>query len=102
MMWTRFYTDLSGHRRLWLALAAGLALRLILIAAAWEVRGPDAFLSPDSRTYLDPATSLGSRYTFTNAAGQPEIFRTPGYPLLLACGVIIGHPIAFALIVIRK
>src|SRR4051812_15688183 len=41
------------------------------------------FLYPDSATYLTPARSLLTGHGFTGENGQPETFRTPGYPLLL-------------------
>ena len=78
------------------AIALAILLRLALIALAFSIRGPEAFLARDSKLYLDTATSLATRLEFTSG-GKPEIFRTPGYPLLVAAGMKSGAPIAFVL-----
>jgi hypothetical protein len=41
------------------------------------------FFYPDSATYLAPARSLLAGRGFSDENGEPETFRTPGYPLLL-------------------
>lgn len=41
-------------------------------------------LQPDSGTYLTPAQNLLHSHAFLNAAGEPEVIRTPVYPLLIA------------------
>ena len=46
------------------------------------------FLGPDSKGYIDPAIALLSQDSFShNAAAprDPNIVRTPGYPLFIAC-----------------
>ena len=76
-------------------------LRVLLVAAmvrvlyalgAWLVtRDPSVFHGPDSESYLAPARELLSRGAFT-LGGDPELKRTPGYPLLLLPGLWLGHP----------
>lgn len=78
---------------------AAVLTRVILALALWSTRGEAAFLAPDSPSYLRPATALATRLAFDLGEGHPELFRTPGYPLLLAAGVVSGHPIAFAIAV---
>ena len=75
-----------------------MALRIAVAAAAWHVRGVDAFLTPDSREYLQLASSLSSGHGFTNALGQPEIFRAPLYPVLLLVAPPIVRTIALQLL----
>ncbi len=75
----------------------GGLLRVLVGLAAWYVRGVDAFVTPDSSTYLALASSLVERHTFSDAAGFPELFRTPGYPLVIAIGAWLGKPVWFAL-----
>lgn len=84
--------------RLRAALVAGLGLRLTLIMLALVRRGNEAFLVPDSRGYLALARSL-THGAFRNWSGDVEVFRTPGYPLLLTPGIWMGAPIAFAIAV---
>jgi 4-amino-4-deoxy-L-arabinose transferase-like glycosyltransferase len=80
------------------ALVAGLGLRLTLIMLALVRRGEQAFLVPDSYGYLALARSLACG-AFRNRLGEVEVFRTPGYPLLLTPGVWMGAPVAFAIAV---
>jgi lipopolysaccharide/colanic/teichoic acid biosynthesis glycosyltransferase len=64
--------------------------RVALAGAAFaHTRDASLFWSADTATYLAPATSL-ARGAF-EAFGEPEIRRTPGYPLLLLPGVLLGH-----------
>ena len=66
-----------------------LALSLLLKLALWFfIRTTDAlhFLAPDSAGYQNNALALlkGAFATSPDALQQPETFRTPGYPLLIA------------------
>jgi hypothetical protein len=79
------------------AALAGVLVRVLLGVTAWSVHGVDAFITPDSATYLAVAASLAGTQTFTDAAGFPELFRTPGFPLVIAVGQWFGQPIWFAL-----
>jgi hypothetical protein len=42
----------------------------------------DDFYSPDSVSYIAPASNLLAGHGFTNSIGEPETVRTPGYSLL--------------------
>jgi 4-amino-4-deoxy-L-arabinose transferase-like glycosyltransferase len=86
----------SSH--LGLAIGAGLLVRLILIAAAMARRGTEAFLLPDSFSYLRLATTFAAGQGFVDRWGLPETFRTPAYPLLLSVGSAMEHPVLFALL----
>lgn len=80
-----------------LAMAAAVLARILVLAAAWLRRGKPAFLVPDSWTYLTPADSFVRGAGFRDSHGLPELFRTPAYPLLLAGGSALEHPLRFAL-----
>lgn len=71
-------------------------VRLVVAFAMWQIGGSDAFISPDTITYTEPSQTLlhGSFSRF----GAAEIFRTPGYPLLLAPAVASGHLVGIALL----
>ena len=84
--------------RWWAPVALAVGLRGAVAGAAWAARGPSAFLANDSTSYLAPAASLATSGAFLDAGGQPEIFRVPGYPLLLAAGHLGRAPLAFALL----
>jgi hypothetical protein len=79
------------------ALAIGTVTRVALAVIAWSMRGSEAFLLPDSRGYLRLASSLATRLRFESINGEPELLRTPGYPLVLVPGSIAGQPILYAL-----
>jgi 4-amino-4-deoxy-L-arabinose transferase-like glycosyltransferase len=87
----------ASRSPLLLPIAVAIVLRIVLALAAWRAGGAAAFLAGDSPTYLTPAASLASRGAFLNLHGTPELFRPPGYPLLLAVGCLFGHPTFFAL-----
>jgi 4-amino-4-deoxy-L-arabinose transferase-like glycosyltransferase len=81
------------------AVAADVLLRLLLIAcAAWN-GGPAAFLVGDSVGYRILARHLAFDGAFLDrwGSGTPELFRTPGYPLLLVPGMWMGQSVAFAI-----
>lgn len=73
-----------------------LVSRLLFALIIWKVSGPSGFLGPDTGSYLPPAQSL-LHGSFSNH-GLPEIYRTPGYPLLLAVAVALGHPVLVGLL----
>lgn len=62
--------------RIAFVLAIALRLSLILLLGNFRV--------DDSASYITGAQSLASRGAFLDDHGKPEIFRTPGYPLVLA------------------
>jgi lipopolysaccharide/colanic/teichoic acid biosynthesis glycosyltransferase len=80
------------NRRQALTAILGLTIlvRVALASAAFaHTRDASLFWSADTATYIAPAASL-ARGAF-EAFGEPEIRRTPGYPLLLLPGVLLGH-----------
>jgi 4-amino-4-deoxy-L-arabinose transferase-like glycosyltransferase len=89
--------DVFG-RRLVAALAMGLLVRIAIIAVAWFRAGRVVFLVGDSYSYLLLARALAGGGGFTDRDGNPEIFRTPGYPLFLTPGMLAGWPVVFALV----
>ena len=81
------------------AVAADVLMRLLLIGfAAWQ-RGTIAFLVGDSVGYRILARYLAFDGAFLDrwGSGKPELFRTPGYPLLLVPGMWAGQSVAFAI-----
>ncbi|MDQ6665601.1 MAG: glycosyltransferase family 39 protein [Acidobacteriota bacterium] len=75
---------LRKQRYLWSILVIAFASRLGLSIAVWG--NPAAALGPDSWSYMEPARNLLTTGAFWRgglATGQPELLRTPGYPLFL-------------------
>ncbi|HTU23865.1 MAG TPA: glycosyltransferase family 39 protein [Pirellulales bacterium] len=66
-------------------------LRVALFLWSWH-QSPDlaTLHSPDTAAYVLPARSLLESGSFS-VNGQPEIFHTPGYPLLLVPGLALGN-----------
>ncbi len=75
--------------RLTFIVALVLRLSLIVISGLMAA-STEPYYAPDSVTYVEPAASLAGEFRFTTS-GEPEIVRTPGYPLLLALGGITGR-----------
>jgi hypothetical protein len=75
--------DMS-KRPLWIILYAALLLRAGLLVSGWH--DPQRFFTSDSGDYDFLAMSLVECGEFSRMPGGPEeLFRTPGYPLFLAC-----------------
>src|SRR2546422_63621 len=73
-------------------LAIAVVVRGLFAIGAWlATKDIPAFYVPDTGTYIAPARELLTHGTFTRG-GQPELARTPGYPLLLVPGIWLGHP----------
>lgn len=71
-------------------------VRVLCALLIWHFRGPSGFFEPDTGHYLDLAERmLHGSYEFL---GIPELFRTPGYPLLLVPAVALHHPVIIALL----
>ena len=68
-------------------LAVAGVLRFALLAGTWGA--PKRLLMPDSAEYLELSNSLACRGAFERG-DRPEVFRTPGYPLLLMTGLPFG------------
>ena len=72
---------------------AAVFVRLLLpVAAAAFDYDLSVFQSPDTSSYLVPAETLVDDGVFASG-GEPEIRRTPGYPLFLAIGFQLGFPL---------
>lgn len=81
-----------------LALAITLLGRALLPLAVYQSHGdPQVFLTPDSHEYLDLAESLAASATYATD-GQAELRRLPGFPMLLAIGAGVGHPVLVTLL----
>jgi hypothetical protein len=80
-----------GRRMLLAVFALAVVIRLAFFAAACHNGGGMGFVHvANTDTYLQPAKSLLATGSFA-IDGTPELFRTPGYPLLLAVGLSTGH-----------
>ena len=88
--------NLHGTFYLGRVLALALALRLAVPLLAYGAAGAEAFVARDTPSYLQPAGELARTGRFTRD-GAPEILRTPGYPLLLVPGLLIGRVAAVTL-----
>lgn len=62
----------------------------LLLTAAWLAKDLSVFYAKDTASYLQPALEMLHDASFTTL-GEPEIIRTPGYPLLLCIGAIFQH-----------
>ena len=75
----------------WQVLGLGLILRLVVpIVGYIHTHDIKMFYCPDTPTYVVPAQELVAHHRFF-ADGAPEIKRTPGYPLLLTIGLLLGR-----------
>jgi hypothetical protein len=85
---------------LWFLLTLVCLSRLLLAFIIWKINGPSGFFGPDTETYLEPARSLLQGSFLSHGAysisGTPEIFRTPGYPLLLLPAIVLRHVVIVA------
>lgn len=77
----------------------GLLVRVLLAIVAWLLEGRDAFFLLDSGNYRHLGHWIVSHGSFLNPEGFPELIRTPGYPLFLAPGYLLGYPVSWALTV---
>jgi hypothetical protein len=67
-----------------IAIVLAVAVRVSLVVLLANIGGPNAFRIDDTVTYITGAQNLASGGAFLDAHGSPEVFRTPGYPLVLA------------------
>ena len=85
-------------RRILIILGIALFLRMIVpVASFLVVRSDRGFLFPDSGSYLRPAEELLRSGRFANG-DRPEINRTPGYPMLLVPGILLGNPVLVTIV----
>ena len=77
-------------KELLLILTFALILRATLsVVTVFVNKSERVFLTSDTGTYVAPAKSLIESRSF-DFDGKPFIFRTPGYPLLLVPGILVG------------
>ena len=80
-----------GHLNIWFVLGLALFLRALLpILGYCYTRDVTIFYTPDTASYVVPAHELVVHHRFFSD-GSPEIIRTPGYPLLLTAGLLLGR-----------
>jgi 4-amino-4-deoxy-L-arabinose transferase-like glycosyltransferase len=83
----------DSRRAIVYVLGLALCLRALLaIFGLAYTHDTQIFFAPDTLSYFEPAHELVSHHRFSSG-GSPEIIRTPGYPLLLAIGLLAGRPI---------
>lgn len=70
-------------------LTIAFLLRCLLTIAVLAINHSSTY-TPDTESYLITARKLIESGQFANSV-QPEIFRTPGYPLLLIPGILLGQ-----------
>jgi hypothetical protein len=73
-------------------LLVAFIIRLLVPIVAW-INNPDhtIFHAIDSNSYIAPASHLISSGRFNDVFDKPDLFRTPGYPLLLTPGLLLGN-----------
>ena len=80
-----------GRPNIWFVLGLALFLRALLPLLGYAyTRDVTIFYTPDSASYIAPARELIAHHRFFSAS-SPEIIRTPGYPLLLTAGLLLGR-----------
>lgn len=70
-----------------LALALRVAFPVLIFGLGKDI---SVFYDNDTVEYIEPARGLVTSGQF-GSKGVPEIERTPGYPLLLIPGIVLGH-----------
>ena len=83
----------SGKPIPWLWYILGVALLVrssVPLVAYFYTRDITIFHAPDTASYVEPARQLIAHGRFSAGDGTPEIIRTPGYPMLLIFGLLLG------------
>ncbi|HVB81760.1 MAG TPA: glycosyltransferase family 39 protein [Candidatus Binataceae bacterium] len=81
----------TGYLKIWSALGLALFLRALFPVVGYcYTRDVTIFYTPDTASYIAPARELIAHHRFSSD-GAPEIARTPGYPLLLTVGLLLGR-----------
>jgi hypothetical protein len=91
----------GSRNRLPLMLAVVVVTRLLVAFIIWRVHGSAGFFRGDTPGYVGLAQSLlhGSFLSpgTYSIQGTPEIFRPPGYPLLLLPAILFQHVVIIGL-----
>ncbi|WP_377479771.1 MAG: glycosyltransferase family 39 protein [Microcoleus anatoxicus] len=73
-------------------LLLALLMRVLLPVLALSItQNLEMFNRGDTLSFIIPAKKLIEVGQFLNIDNQPELFRTPGYPLLLIPGLLVGN-----------
>jgi 4-amino-4-deoxy-L-arabinose transferase-like glycosyltransferase len=80
------------------SLALFIRLVLVVVCSLQSSSGL-VLVVDDTQSYIEPATEILASGRFETDS-QPEIFRTPGYPLLLALGMALG-PVELVTLVLQ-
>jgi len=75
---------------IWRVLSVAFLLRSLLTIVVLAIDHTSSAYTPDTESYLITARKLIESGQFATGL-QPEIFRTPGYPLLLIPGILLGQ-----------
>lgn len=93
-----------SHRQSWqlfLLLAAVVLIRVLLVFIIWKTSGPLGFFRGDTNDYVVSAQQLMHGAFLSSGAyslpGTPEIYRTPGYSLLLVPALALGHLVSIGI-----
>ncbi len=94
----------NSSLNIWRVLGLALFLRVLLPTSAYfYTRDSTIFYTGDSAQYIVPARELVAHHRFFSdgsseariwnspVAPAPDIIRTPGYPLLLTVGLLVGR-----------
>lgn len=84
---------------LWVLLIGGMLH--LLIGFYLSQKFTDGFYSGDSDGYIALSRHIADQLTFFNSAG-PEVFRTPGYPLILALAQHANIPVELYVLVLQN
>ena len=77
-------------KAIWWLLLWAVIIRLAVAVAAAVAGGGQAFSMPDSAGYIGLAEQLVSVGRF-ETDGQPELYRMPGYPVLMMVAAAVGR-----------
>jgi hypothetical protein len=81
----------NASPNIWSVLGLALLLRTLLPTLGYlYTRDASIVYTPDTVSYIEPARELIAHHRFYSD-GAPEIIRTPGYPLLLTAGLLLGR-----------
>ncbi|MGB8227437.1 MAG: glycosyltransferase family 39 protein [Sedimentisphaerales bacterium] len=100
-IYTSYALNIFSYRYFlfWVLLIGGVLH--LLIGFYLTQKFADGFHSGDSDGYIVLSRYLANQLIFFNAAG-PEVFRTPGYPLILSIAQLANVPVELYVLVIQN